>query len=172
MITNSEMSTFLRDGLSRYAEARDAVETFEREIQERLVRLLEEKRDWQAFRPKHGARGRGKLGSGVWRGGEGRTIYAYQYSQVENDGWVDLKLWWGSPRGREGVLLCCGRYDSNYRVRSIELPDPKGGIVCKPIHGNGSHLYVAFDQDSDLDALGRLLLDEMDRALHGGASTR
>ncbi len=70
------------------------------------------------------------------------------------------------------VLLCRARYDSNYRPRPIELPDPKPGVVCKPPHGNGSHLYAAFDQDSDLDALGRLLLDAMDRALLSGPSTR
>ena len=69
------------------------------------------------------------------------------------------------------MLLCCGRYDSNYRVRSIELRDPKPGVFCKPIQGNGSQLWVVFEKDSDLDALGRLLLDEMDRALLGGAST-
>jgi hypothetical protein len=166
------MEGFLREGLERYPDAREAVETFEREVQDRLLRLLEEKDDWQNFNPKRGQRGRGKaLASGAWSGAGGRTIYAYQNSEQESDGWIDLKLWWRSPRARDKVLICCGRWDLGYRMRQVDLADPKAPVVCGPIDQNKALLYTVLEANADFHEIGRLLLDEMDRALAKPAPT-
>jgi hypothetical protein len=166
------MEAFLREGLERYSDAREAVETFEREVQDRLLHLFEEKDDWQNFHPKRGQRGRGKaLASGTWSGTGGRTIYAYQSSEQDSDGWIDLKLWWRSPRARDRVLICCGRWDPGYRLRQVDLADPKVPVVCGPIDQNRAYMYAVLEADVDLHAIGRLLLDEMDRALAKSAPT-
>ncbi len=166
MIASAEMDAFFREGLARYAPASDAVETFEREVQERLLRTLEGKDDWRNFRPRRGERGRGKaLSSGTWSGATGRTIFAFHQCAAENDGYIDLKLWWGSPRARDGVLICAGRWDAGYRPRHLVLADPAPPIVCAPIDQGKAYLFAPLGADGDVERLGRLMLDELDRAL-------
>lgn len=168
MTGNDEMVRFLQEGLTRYAEAREAVDLFEREIKERLVRRLEEKQDWQHFTPQRGERGRGKaLDSGMWSADDGRRLWATQASALESDGWLQLELWWRSPRDPDAVLACLTRYDDGYRVtRGCRLEDPKAPVVCGRIEGKKQRLYaVVQSAGAELDEVLRLLLDEMDRAL-------
>jgi hypothetical protein len=166
MIASDEMDAFLREGLGRYADAHEAVEAFEREIQERLLAVFKGKTDWKNFRPKGVERGRGKdIGSGVWSVAGGRTIQAYQLSAEADAGWINLGLWWRSPRARDGVLVYCSRWDVGTRLRAVSLPDPKPPVVCGPVDQNKARLWVVFDAGMDLHEVGRLLLDEMDRAL-------
>lgn len=166
MIASDEMEAFVRDGFHRYAEAREAVDAFEHEVQERLLGVLEAKTDWRHFRAKRGERGRGKaISAGVWSGAIGRTIWSNQASEDGDQGWVDLGLWWRSPRARNGVLVYCSRWDQGYRLRPVALADPQPPVVCAPIDQNKARLFVPVDDTVDLDVVGRLLLDEMDRAL-------
>jgi hypothetical protein len=163
MMADHEMETFLREGLTHYVGASDAIETFEREIQSRLLRLLEAKA-WRAFSAKESERGRGDARwSGVWQGPAGRIIYACQ--AAADGGWIDLKLWWQSPRERDRVLMCCGRWDTRSSLRKIELADPQPPLQCGPIEKPEPHLFVVLDGQDDMEVLGGLLLDEMDRAL-------
>ncbi len=168
MNDRNEMAAFLEEGFARYVGASEAVDVFERELQDRLLRRLEEKQDWRHFKPQRGERGRGKaLHSGVWKEEQGRRIWASQTSAEPDDGWLQLELWWGSPREPDRVLACCTRYDDGYRVtRGRELADPKPPVVCGWVEGKKSRLFAVLDPSArDLDEVLRLLLDEMDRAL-------
>lgn len=166
---SDEMGAFVREGLKRYADAREAVETFEREIQDRLCDALEQKRDWLNFRASpvlRGERGRGKaISSGVWRGETGRTIWAYLSASDESDGWVDLGLWWGSPSFPDSVVAYCSRWDAGYKQRPIALSAPREPVVCRGVDRGKTRLIAVVDESADLSAVAALLLDEMDRAL-------
>ncbi len=166
MSASNEIELFIREGLTRYADARDAVNYFEREVQDRLLAILEGKMDWSNFRGQRGERGRGKaLSSGTWSGVEGRTIFASQLAKDEAEGSLELGLWWRSARARDGVLAYCNRWDRGYKARRIRLDDPKRPVECKPIGTRKPSLFVVLDPDANLETIGRLLLDEMDRAL-------
>ena len=81
-IANEDTEAFLREELKRYAEVHEAVETFEREIQNRLVAILEKKIDWKNFKPKRGERGRGKaLAPGLFSYADGFGIWATQLAE-------------------------------------------------------------------------------------------
>ena len=173
MIASNQMDAFLRVGLQRYADARDAVETFEHEIRERLLDVLEKKRDWVNFKGAYGERGRGKaLSSGAWSGDIGCTIWSAQAALDDTDGWIDLGLWWRSPRARDGVLAYCSRWDAGYRPRGLQLDDPIAPVVCGTVDSTKPRLYVVLEPSADLGGIARQLLDEMDRALanKGGAA--
>ena len=74
MTVINELEAFVRGGFEHYPAARDAVDTFEGEVQNRLMTLLEKKQDWQHFTPKRGGRGRGKAVSfDTWGNGRERT---------------------------------------------------------------------------------------------------
>lgn len=164
-----EREEFLRDGLDRYAAARDAVDEYERDMKNRLLDVLEAKKEWRHFRPRDGERGRGKArAADVGSSADGRWIYAYQNGAEENEGLIDLLLWWRSPVARDGVILCASRWDPGYRLRSVKLANPKDPVVCGVVNQNKARLYVPFQRDADLKLLGGLLLDELDRALGEG----
>jgi hypothetical protein len=166
MIASDEMEAFLRDGFGRYADAREAVEAFERELQERLLAMIEAKKDWKNFQPKVGERGRGKSrDAGVFSAATGRGVWTNHASANADGGWIDFGLWWRSPRVRDGVVLHCSFRDAGYRLRGVSLADPTPPVICGPIDPGKARLYVVFDGSLDLNAMGRLLLDEMDRAL-------
>jgi hypothetical protein len=165
MIASDEMDVFLREGLGRYADACDAVDAFEQEIEERLLAVLEGKTDWKNFRPKGVERGRVKhIGVGAYNVATGRTIQAFQLNAEAKADWITLGLWWRSPIAREGVLAYCSRWAVDNGLRAVSLPNPRPPVVCSPVDHNKARLYVKFDTEMDLLEIGRLLLDEMDRA--------
>lgn len=166
MIASNEMDAFVRDGLRRYADAADAVDAYESEIRERLLSAFEQKKDWKNFRARRGDRGRGKaLPYGVLNGAFGRMIWTNQTSEDPEAGWIDLGLWWRSPRARDGVVAYCGRTAPNWRPLNVSLADPVQPVVCGPIDQNKRKLYVVLSTEHDVSEIARLLLDEMDRAL-------
>lgn len=164
-----EMGAFVREGLRRYADARDAVDAFEREIQDRLCEALEQKNNWENFKASpvvRGERGRGKaISSGVWGGDTGRTIWAYRVASDESDGWVDLGLWWASPSFPDAVVAYCSRLDPGNRPRPIALSEPRRPIECGAVDRGKKRLFAVLDDRVDLWGTVALLLDEMDRAL-------
>lgn len=168
MTSNTEMSRFLEEGLARYAGAKDAVDLFEREMQERLLRRLEEKQDWMHFSPLPGGRGRGKsTESGVYRDDEGTRIWATQARSGEAGGWIELSLWWGSRLRPDGVLARVVCFEEGYRVkRGCRLDKPAAPVLWGVVNGKRPSLHVVVERAGpELDDLLRLLLGEMDRAL-------
>lgn len=171
MSTGSAMEAFLDEGIRRYADAADAVDEFERQMMEVLYSTLEQKSDWKHFQPRRGERGRGKaVSAGSWSGASGRTIWSNQLAQNDHDGWVDLGFWWRSVRARDGVIMYCSRWDPGYKARAITLENPSAPIVCGVVDASKPRLYAPLSSAAEAATLGRLLLDEMDRAL--GNATR
>ena len=165
MSTSNEMEAFLVEGLGRYSAAREAVDVFEREIQDRLVRRLEEQ-EWRNFQPMRGERGRGKALSVGVSGDDGGRIWATQASATQGDGWMQLELWWGSERNREGVVVACTRYDENGKVtRGLHPSDVKTPMALGKVGGKQRLYASTAASDGSLDELMRQVLDEMDRLL-------
>jgi hypothetical protein len=164
MMAGEEMESFLRQGLKSYPEAKAAVETYEQEIQHRLATLFETT-DWTHFQPKRGERGRGKaVWTGADRSTEGRYVCAYQGSEAESI--VELGLWWGSVRARDGVIMYCGFWQKG-QLWSVQLTAPTPPIRCESINRNRARLFVVLDEQFDLESTGRALLADLDRALQG-----
>ena len=161
-----EMNDFVREGLTRYADARDAVDEFEHQVQNRLAEAFEAKADWRNFKAERGPRGRGKpISPGMGSGSTGRYIWVAQSAADEKNGWVDLGLWWRTPCYPDGVVLYCSRWLQGYKIRPVRLDDPAGPVKCGAPDRTKARLYVVLDGKADIGELARLLLDEMDRAL-------
>lgn len=167
MTASHDMDALVTEALERYADAREAVDAFELQIHELLFEAIEQKRDWQNFRPQPGSeRGRGKpLFAGTKSGTEGRSIWATQNSAVDGDGYILIGLWWGPPRRRDDVVAYCHRADKRYQVIELALGDPKPGVECARLDQNKAQLFVVLKQDAILPEVFRVLLDELDRAL-------
>ena len=164
MMAGEEMDSFLQQGLKSYPEAKAAVETYEQEIQNRLAELFETTA-WNHFQPRRGERGRGKaVWMGADRSSDGRYICAYQNSDAEGGASVELGLWWGSAKAREGAIMFCGFWQRG-QLWSVRLSTPTSPIRCEPINRNRARLFVVVDEGFDLDTTGRALLAELDRAL-------
>jgi hypothetical protein len=168
MSVTDEMTAFVREGLRRYPEVCNALEVFEREIQQRLMERLEEKDHWDNFRPSKGERGRGKAlrADAKGRADEGLRIYAMQSSGKKNDGWMQLELWW-RPKGvpQHDLIAACTRYDDGYGVtRGTKLSQPTEPVLSGRVAGK-RRLYVPIEAGTDIDDALRALLDQMDRAL-------
>lgn len=164
---NDETEAFLREGMKRYADARDVVEAFEKEIQGRLCEAL--RRKWVNFAARpivQGERGRGKaISSGVSSHGSGRIIWAELYAADDSNGWIDLGLWWASPAFPDRVVAYSSRWDPGNKQRPIALSDPGAPIQCGRIDRGKPCLYAVLEAGTDLSEIAALLLDEMDRAL-------
>jgi hypothetical protein len=64
------------------------------------------------------------------------------------------------------VIACCGLWDSREKQLALQLDDPKAPVVCGQVGpGDKAYLYVVLEMNADIALTGRLLLDEMDRAL-------
>ena len=101
---------------------------------------------------------------GADRSSDGRYISAYQASDTENGALVELGLWWGSVKAREGVIMFSGFWQKGQQW-SVQLPDPTLPIRCETINRNRARLFVVLDEHFDFDATGRALLGDLDRAL-------
>lgn len=169
MTTSIELENFLSEGMSCYADARQAVDEFERVIQDRLIAILDAKRDWRNFKGQYGARGRGKAFSvGTWNDAGGCGIWVSQLAEDAADGWIDLGLWWRSQKAPDGVIAFCGRWDVGYKIRKLAA-DPKPPVEYGSI-GQRPRFFVVVDRNAgrDLHGHANLLLDELDRALGPG----
>ncbi len=163
MIDGAEMESFLREGLKHYREAKEAVDLYEHQISESLASIFEDT-EWTNFKKKRGGRGRGKaiwLGDGSSEGG--RYICASLGSESD-DSSIDLGLWWGSPKNRDGVVMYCGFWRGG-QMRGLQLETPTPPVRCEPIARGRARLFVVANGEFDLESSGRTLLADLDRAL-------
>jgi hypothetical protein len=159
MNSDDEMQTFLRDGIERYyADAKESVTTFEKEIQERLMRQLETKLDWSNFNARRGERGRGKaVNAGIWDKPGLPAVWAWAYESTGHI--VELGIQWGVREfGRP--FLYTSRWEE--RFRKMSLSDPRA-----PVQNHDGKLIVVIDDGFELETMAALLLSETDRALAG-----
>ncbi len=156
MNDGDEMNAFLREGFERYAAAKEAVTTFEGQIQERLMRVFEAKRDWANASPRRGERGRGKaVHCGLWENVGRPAIWACTYE--DNGKSIELGVRWGKHEsGRP--LLYTTRWDPKFRRMHLDAP-------AAPVHNSAGDLAIVPDGGFDLETLAMLLLRETDRAL-------
>ena len=156
MNTDDEMQTFLRDGVERYyADAKESVTTFEKELQERLMQQLETFQ-WTHFPARRGERGRGKaVNAGLWEKPGLPAVWAWSYD--ENGYVVELGIQWGVREiGRP--FLYTSRWEDRYR--KIHLGDPKS-----PVQNHDGKLIILVGDGFRLEPMATLLLGETDRAL-------
>lgn len=158
MNTGDETQTFLRDGYERYADAKEAVTEFERQLQGRLMQQLEDKLDWANFSARRGERGRGKaVYAGIWDNPGRPSVWACNYDSRGYS--VELGVRWKVHKtGRP--FLYTTRWEP--RFRKLHVNDP-----ASPVQNHEGHLIVVVDDGFDLDAMCALLLRETDRALAG-----
>ena len=159
MNPNDEMETFLRDGYERYAEAKEAVTTFEREIQERLMRQLEAKLKlgWSNFHAQRVERGRGKaVQAGLSVESGLPSILAWHNDADGNS--IYLGFEWGTLEPRRPTLFT-DVWGSGFS--KLYLSDPKSPVQS---HGEG-FLFVIVGDGFELEPMAALLLSETDRAL-------
>jgi hypothetical protein len=155
MNITGEMQAFLLDGYDRYADAKDAVTTFERELQERFMGQFE-KAEWLNFNARRGDRGRGKaVHAGLSEQVGQPAVWAWNYDEKGNI--IELGIQWGvHPSGRP--FLYTRRWEQ--RFRKMFLGDPK-----PPIENREGLLTVVIGNGFDLETIAALLLTETDRAL-------
>ena len=159
MNPDDEMETFLRDGYERYADAKDAVTTFETQIQERLMRQFEVKLKggWSNFHAQRAERGRGKAVQAGLSEESGRpSIWACHYDEDGNS--IYLGIEWGTLEARRPVLFT-DVWGSG--LSKLYLSDPKSPVQS---HGEG-FLFVIVGDGFELEPMATLLLSETDRAL-------
>jgi hypothetical protein len=166
MNSSDEMRTFLRDGLEGcYADAKELVTTFEKELQEQLMRQLEAKRDWSNFQATRGERGKNNaVYPGLWESGAQLAVYAMNNDDNDDNAGVELGISWGEHEtGRP--YLYTKRWEG--LLRKLYLSDPKSPVQ----HRKGS-LIVMVERGFELEAMAKLLLGETDRALAGVKTLR
>jgi len=149
-----EMQTFLQDGYERYAKAKDAVTTFEKEIQERLMLLLE-KKEWSNFHAQRGERGRRKAVRAGLSGDVGQPAI-WAYISDENGNGIELGIEWGTFDSGRPILYTQLEPGS----RKLHLSDPK-----PPVQNYDGYLFVTVGDAFELEPMATPLLAETDRAL-------
>ncbi len=160
-MSSEEMGKFLRDGLARYAAAKEAVLLFEEKIKNELERFLKSM-EWNHFVPSRpGGQTDIRLLSGT-HPVHGTWINAIQYGADKGGVNVELGLWWGTRLAPDGAALYASR-----RTREpldVPLKDPVPPVRCEAL-GKIRSLVIVVGPEFDLERDALILLKELDRAM-------
>jgi len=164
---NDKLTRFVSEGLVRYGQARETIDVYEQEVKARLERLLEGKTDWKHWRPRRESLGRAKaLSSGVG-GSNGRWIAAWQLAAEATGAYIDIGLWWNSPRLPDSVLLYASLWAAVGSRLPVRLDDAHPPVECRVVDRGSDvpRLVVVVGPGFELEAAAELLLAELDRAM-------
>lgn len=159
---------FLREGLARYADARETVNYFQTSILEALFRVFEAKMNWKNFEP---VRVEGNLESAKYIGNVYITAYIAgtlrNRKSANEKVFISLGLYWNPPLRRSASVVA---YSACWTEKNTPVPfnppKPGSGVTLGSI-GKKSERYILLEPgtDFDPDVSFALLLDAADDAL-------
>lgn len=158
---------FIREGLFRYAEARETVNYFQTCVYEALMSAFEAKADWKHFHPVRNKDGfeSGKAPGAVF-------LHAYIAGHVpsrhiKEKAWLSLGLYWNArfrPKSVVAATLCW--LDGGGPVMPFIAPASGGGIYLAPLYKKSEQrLILDAGPDFNPDIYFVELLDAADEAL-------
>ncbi len=158
---NQAVESFMREGLTRYAEARHAVDFFESHV----FQLLQDEVG-VALRDGPLAR-REPLDRRRQPGGSGSMWYLSLFENVAREGQnarLEVGVWWGAPVGSTripGAIAYANLRDADALLLKFAPPEIVGGGVLRD--AKSTRLYVKVSERADLaeavrDVLAALIL--------------
>ena len=163
-----DTTAFIREGLSRYEDARETVNAFQTCIYDLIARVLDAKADWKHFVP---IRTHGVLQTTRAQGAV--LLHVYIAGHVPGRGikervWLSLGLYWSPPLRRSASVVVASTcwVDGMGALVPFHSPCAPNGVSLAPIYKKSELRLVAdVGPDSDLEQVLTTLLDAADDAL-------
>ena len=159
---NRDLDAFVKAGLNKYREARDVVELFEQEVQDRIRLALEARREWGVLE------GRDVKDNGPGRDARyGRWITASVSGSTSGgeETEIDVGLWWNAPNALH-PLIVYSQFYAPRALRSVAFSDPRDGVsVFKS--GKDTILQSAVPEDLDFSRVLHMQFDMLLAQLAG-----
>ena len=154
---NTEMGSFLRQGIGLYSEARHTLAAFEREMEKLLGAALQSRARWSPLK-KHRI---GRPGAGGGRGDYGWWVSAdiTGRSPRGEEVLIDCGVWWDVLEADKPVLYA-SFYHKPKRVRIFKWPEGKQGISSSNLYGR-TFLYVPVPKSVQIEKPLTRLLDAL-----------
>lgn len=176
MAAGIDKGAFVREGLFRYAEARETVKFFESCIYELLMRTFESKVSWAHFQPL-------RTQNGLELTKAPGALHVYLAGHVPGRSlltkvWLDIGIVWNPTlRRSKAVVLCanCWIDKTGAAVPFNAPPSVTGPQIGGLYRRSERKLLLDVAPDSDIEQLLAELLDAADDALgpeEGGAAVR
>lgn len=154
------LQTFIRDGLSRYAQARDTIEYFESRMHEVLRQTFDERTTWKNFRRARDTNGDLLPPITGRSGAQTRWLWAYVEGEKRGDEktFLTLGLCWNPPKVPNPVVLYSAfTTGAGKLVNLTDRPDRDPRVRLGSIDRNERRAFLVptadFDAASDLAVL-------------------